>query len=203
MARRRRLTAEERALWDRVAAAATPLRAPETPLDHAAAPPPSRHDASAAEPAPPRPPVASRLPGRGPAPAAQFHPAPGPPGPPQVPRMDRGRFDRLRRGRLEPEARIDLHGMTAERAHAALSRFILGAHAAQLRLVLVITGKGREGDAFAHAPHRHGILRHSVPHWLSAPPLVARILEVVPAHNRHGGTGALYVYLRRHRPGGL
>ena len=43
--------------------------------------------------------------------------------------MDRRRFEKLRRGRIEPEARLDLHGMTAERAHAALTGFILRAHA--------------------------------------------------------------------------
>ena len=115
--------------------------------------------------------------------------------------MDRRRFEKLRRGRLDPEARIDLHGMTSEHAHAALTGFILAAHAEGLRLVLVITGKGRP-DAQAMQPHRHGILRHSVPHWLAAPPLSARILQVAPAHQRHGGAGAFYVYLRRQRPEG-
>ena len=115
------------------------------------------------------------------------------------PHMDRRRFEKLRRGRLDPEARIDLHGMTSERAHAALTGFILAAHAEGLRLVLVITGKGR-ADAFAMQPHRHGILRHSLPHWLAAPPLNARILQLAPAHQRHGGAGAFYVYLRRQRP---
>ena len=88
--------------------------------------------------------------------------------------------------------------MTSERAHAALTGFILAAHAEGVRLVLVITGKGR-ADAFAMQPHRHGILRHSLPHWLAAPPLSARILQVAPAHQRHGGAGAFYVYLRRLR----
>lgn len=114
------------------------------------------------------------------------------------PRMDRRRFEKLRRGRLEPEERLDLHGMTLERAHGALTGFILRAHANERRLVLVITGKGRT-DENALAPHRQGILRHSVPHWLTAPPLVAAVLEVIPAHQRHGGGGAYYVYLRRNR----
>ena len=70
--------------------------------------------------------------------------------------MDRRRFEKLRRGRMEPEARIDLHGMTAERAHAALTGFILRAHDEDLRLVLVITGKGRAEEHRAlPAPPRH------------------------------------------------
>jgi DNA-nicking Smr family endonuclease len=115
------------------------------------------------------------------------------------PHMDRRRFEKLRRGKVEPEARLDLHGMTSERAHGALTAFILAAHASGLRLVLVITGKGRPGEADAPAPHRQGILRHHVPHWLAAPPLVGRVLQVAPAHQRHGGGGAYYVYLRRQR----
>jgi DNA-nicking Smr family endonuclease len=112
--------------------------------------------------------------------------------------MDRRRFEKLRRGRLEPDARLDLHGLTAERAHAALTSFVLGAHAREQRLLLVITGKGRP-DAVAIRPHRHGILHHSVPHWLAAPPLVGHVLQVAQAHQRHGGAGAFYVYLRRRR----
>lgn len=115
------------------------------------------------------------------------------------PQMDRRRFDKLRRGRLEPDARLDLHGMTAARAHAALTSFILGAHGSGYRLVLVITGKGRAPEDGSLAPHRHGVLRHSLPHWLQAPPLASRILQIAPAHLRHGGAGAYYVYLRRQR----
>jgi DNA-nicking Smr family endonuclease len=114
------------------------------------------------------------------------------------PHMDRRRFEQLRRGRFAPKARLDLHGMTSERAHAALTAFILDAHARDLRLVLVITGKGRADEA-AMAPRRHGILRHSLPHWLAAPPLVGLILQVTSAHQKHGGAGAFYVYLRRRR----
>ena len=113
--------------------------------------------------------------------------------------MDRRRFDKLRRGRLQPEARLDLHGMTSERAYRALVAFILAAHATGLRLVLVITGKGRPGELDALAPQRHGVLRHSLPHWLSAPLLASKVLQVAPAHVRHGGAGAYYVYLRRQR----
>jgi DNA-nicking Smr family endonuclease len=115
------------------------------------------------------------------------------------PRMDRRRFEKLRRGRMQPEARIDLHGMTAERAHAALNGFIATAQARDLRLVLVITGKGRPTDDVMAGSGTHGILRRSVPHWLRMPPNAPRILEVTPAHRRHGGEGALYVYLTRRR----
>ena len=114
------------------------------------------------------------------------------------PHMDRRRFDKMRRGRIEPEERLDLHGMTSERAHSALTGFILSAAARDVRLVLVITGKGR-ADESAHQPRRHGILRHSLPHWLGSPPLMGHILQIAPAHQRHGGAGAFYIYLRRRR----
>ena len=113
--------------------------------------------------------------------------------------MDRRRFEKLRRGRIEPEARLDLHGMTSERAHAALTAFIRRRPCARpaARARHHRQGPGRRDGA--DQPRRHGILRHSLPHWLAAPPLVGRILQVAPAHQRHGGAGAFYVYLRRRR----
>ena len=114
------------------------------------------------------------------------------------PHMDRRRFEKMKRGRMEPEARLDLHGLTSERAHAALTAFVLSAAARELRLVLIITGKGKAEES-SHQPRRHGILRHSLPHWLAAPPLIGHVLQVAPAHQRHGGAGAFYVYLRRRR----
>ncbi|MGR3569681.1 MAG: Smr/MutS family protein [Pseudooceanicola nanhaiensis] len=114
-------------------------------------------------------------------------------------RMDRKAHDKLKRGKLKPEARIDLHGMTQDRAHSALTGFVLRAHREDKRLVLVITGKGRDSDEGDIMPVRRGVLRHQVPHWLSVPPLSGIVLQVTPAHLRHGGGGAYYVYLRRHR----
>jgi len=114
-------------------------------------------------------------------------------------RMDRKAHGKMKRGKLKPEARIDLHGMTQDRAHSALTGFILRAHREEKRLVLVITGKGRDSDEGDIMPVRRGVLRHQVPHWLTVPPLAAIVLQVTPAHLRHGGGGAYYVYLRRSR----
>lgn len=113
--------------------------------------------------------------------------------------MDKKSFTRLKRGKLKPEGRIDLHGMTLDRAHPALSRFIMSAHKSGKRLVLVITGKGKQRDEGGPIPVRHGVLRHQVPQWLSMPPLSSVILQVTQAHISHGGGGAYYVYLRRQR----
>ncbi len=114
-------------------------------------------------------------------------------------RMDRKAHSKMTRGKLAPESRVDLHGMTMDRAHGVLTGFILRSHREGRRLVLVITGKGRDRDDGDPIPVRRGVLRHQVPHWLGVPPLSALVLQVTPAHNRHGGGGAYYVYLRRSR----
>lgn len=113
--------------------------------------------------------------------------------------MDRKAFDQMKRGKLRPEGKIDLHGMTLDRAHPALTRFILGAQAQGKRLVLVVTGKGKQRDDGGPIPVRFGVLRHQVPQWLSLPPMSSVVLQVTQAHLRHGGSGAYYVYLRRTR----
>lgn len=114
-------------------------------------------------------------------------------------KMDKKAHARLKRGKLTPEGRIDLHGMTMERAHPALTGFILNAQAQGKRLVLVITGKGKRSDDSGPIPQRPGVLRHAVPQWLSMPPLAQAVLQVAEAHAKHGGGGAYYVYLRRPR----
>jgi DNA-nicking Smr family endonuclease len=112
-------------------------------------------------------------------------------------RMDARAYVRMRRGKLVPEARIDLHGMTVAEAHSALIGFVMRAHGSGLRLVLVITGKGKSGADSGSMQSRGGVLRHQVPHWLQLAPLGPRVLQVAEAHISHGGAGALYVYLRR------
>jgi DNA-nicking Smr family endonuclease len=113
--------------------------------------------------------------------------------------MDRKAFQRLKRGKLVPEAKLDLHGMTLDQAHPALNGFILRSHAAGRRLVLIVTGKGKDRDPGDAVPIRRGVLRHNVPQWLRMAPLSSLVLQITEAHLRHGGAGAYYVYLRRQR----
>lgn len=113
--------------------------------------------------------------------------------------MDRKKHGKMTRGKLKPEARIDLHGMTLADAHPELIRFIMGSAASGRRLVLVITGKGKHRDEPGPIPVRKGVLRNQVPHWLRMPPLRDVILQVTEAHLKHGGAGAFYVYLRRNK----
>ena len=179
---RRRLTPEEIELWQKVVERAERLH-PERPSPPVARPKPKPTKAPVARLSLPDPP-----PRHSPEPVQRRADAL---------RMDHKAFGRMTRGKLVPEGRIDLHGMTLDRAHPALVRFILAAQAAGKRLVLVITGKGKGGDAWP-TPTR-GILRSQVPHWLETPPLAQAVLQVTPAHLRHGGEGAYYVYLRRNR----
>ncbi|MBR9650411.1 Smr/MutS family protein [Thalassovita aquimarina] len=114
-------------------------------------------------------------------------------------RMDRKTFGKMKRGKLVPEGKIDLHGMTLDRAHSVLNGFIMRSHGQGKRLVLVITGKGKHRDEGGPIPVRFGVLKHNVPQWLTMPPLSAVVLQVSEAHLSHGGSGAYYVYLRRNR----
>ena len=192
----RHLRPEEAALWELIAARTQPLHPKRT----AAAP------AEAAQPRPkvpePKAPVPPFAIGEKAGPAAIRHDLARPisaalAGAPVA--MDRKAHRRLTRGKLVPEARIDLHGMTLAAAQPALVRFVSEAHARGLRLVLVITGKGRERDERGPIPARTGALRHEVPHWLTSGALRMLVLQVAEAHRSHGGSGAYYVYLRRRK----
>ena len=113
--------------------------------------------------------------------------------------MDAKSFSKMKRGKIKPDSRIDLHGMTVVQAQPALTRFILGAHTQGKRLVLVITGKGKHKQDEGPIPTRLGVLKHEVPHWLHSGVLRQVVMQVAQAHPKHGGTGAYYVYLRRQR----
>lgn len=102
--------------------------------------------------------------------------------------IEPNRKHRISREREEIGARIDLHGLTQERALTALQGFLERSWREGYRAVLVITGKGVQGD---------GVLRRRVPEWLGAPHLSHIVAGISEAHKRHGGAGALYVALKR------
>ena len=104
--------------------------------------------------------------------------------------LDRMTRRRLAQGQQPIEARLDLHGLTAGQAERRLAGFITNAEADGCRCVLVITGKGANGN---------GVLRRLVPLWLKTPPLSSRVLAISAARQADGGDGALYVMLRRRR----
>jgi DNA-nicking Smr family endonuclease len=104
--------------------------------------------------------------------------------------MDLPTREKLARGRVPIEGKVDLHGLTQGQAHALLLSFLHRAHADGRRHVLVITGKGSSLDS-------DGVLRRVVPAWLATPPFRALVGAHETAARRHGGSGALYVRLRK------
>lgn len=119
---------------------------------------------------------------------------------PQTPQLDGNTENRLRRGKMPIEGRLDLHGYYQEEAHRRLTNFILDAQARGKRCLLVITGKGGDKSAIPwNGEREEGVLKQRVPQWLSVPPLREAVLKTSPAQPHHGGSGAMYVYLRRAR----
>lgn len=188
MTRRRDVTADELALWRQVMRDTTPLPRRETPVTtdgvSSTAPAPSGERCLSAPDAEPHLPKFTqddvRKPGG----------------------LDAASQRRLRRGRIEVDARVDLHGLRQAEAHSVLSRFIAESQATGCRCVLVITGKGgRPAAGVSLQQEEEGVLRRQVPLWLQQPPNAGRIFAFEPAHPRHGGAGALYVFLRKARKG--
>lgn len=105
--------------------------------------------------------------------------------------IDRRTETRFRRGEMEIEGMIDLHGLTQSQAHSKVRSFLLRAAETGKRCLLVITGKGKGPGG--------GVLRKSLPHWLEDPALAPLILSTAPARLHHGGDGAFYILLRRKR----
>ena len=106
--------------------------------------------------------------------------------------IDRNSARRMQRGQAPIEDRLDLHGLSQEQAQKEVTAFIGNAVQKNFRHVLIITGKGRDG---------HGILREKVPEWLKAAPLCYNLNAISYAQPKDGGTGALYIRLKRQREG--
>jgi DNA-nicking Smr family endonuclease len=120
--------------------------------------------------------------------------------------LDKRNAQRLKRGQMKIEARLDLHGMAQVEAHRSLREFVPRSVDAGKRCVLVITGKGSPRDrddidgAGGIMPDRDvGVLRTEVPKWLGGVDLRPHIIRFEVAIPKHGGAGALYVLLRRRR----
>jgi DNA-nicking Smr family endonuclease len=166
--RKRELTNEEKTLWRRVA---------ESVKAHKPLPPkPEAEEDSAAAKHVPRSPAT---------PGSTSNPQKSAPKPPPA---DRGGEKRVRRGRVEVGATLDLHGHTLSTARAAIARFLRVAQARGDRTVIIVTGMGRGGE---------GVLKRALPSWLAESDLRALISGYALAHRSHGGAGAFYVFLKR------
>lgn len=166
------LTEEDRVLWNLVARSAKPLRG-KHPVEPEELPAQESRSPTAQVAAP-----------TAPAPAAPARKQ-------QVAHVfDTQTRDKLSKGRLQIEGRVDLHGMTQDEAYALLLSFLRRAHDGGIRYVLIITGKGSSSRS-------EGVLRRAVPHWLSTAPFRGLVSGHDNAARHHGGGGALYVRLRR------
>jgi DNA-nicking Smr family endonuclease len=175
------LTEADIALWRQVARSVTPLpgRAPiaPDPVVEPPAPPPATDTAPFAIP------LAAK-------PAAK-------PAPPPLAPLERRLRTQLRRGQQTVEAKIDLHGLRQDEAHSVLNGFLRREQRRGAKLVLVVTGKGGVGASLFG--DERGVLRRMVPHWLGLPEMRALVVGFEEAEQRHGGSGALYIRLRRSR----
>ncbi|MFD0916984.1 Smr/MutS family protein [Pseudahrensia aquimaris] len=189
--KRKMLSGEDKHLWRRVARSTTPMSERKRDLESELAalledstsqhsPPPAFRKVHPPQPPHTRP---------SPAPATPSSHKPLTPAQPIDPPV----LKKLAKGRLDVDARLDLHGMTSDRARFALVDFLELSRAAGHRIVLVITGKGMDG---------RGVLRQSLPHWLELPPCTHLVNGFRVAHPTHGGDGAFYVRLRRPREKG-
>jgi DNA-nicking Smr family endonuclease len=167
-------TPEDRALWDAVTKTVKPLR--QRPATAPAGEPPATDDRRGV----PVPPVARTAPAK----PAALRLAP----------LERRTRARLGKGAIAIDGRVDLHGLTQAMAHRRLGNFLRESQASGAKYVLVITGKGRQGDA--PLGDERGILRRSVPNWLAAADLKPYVVGFEVAGRAHGGDGALYVRIR-------
>tara|TARA_B110000444_G_scaffold32569_1_gene27730 strand:+ start:521 stop:1108 length:588 start_codon:yes stop_codon:yes gene_type:complete len=113
--------------------------------------------------------------------------------------VDKRVSSKMKAGKMSPEGTLDLHGYRLTQAKLALRGFLFSAYESRKRLVLIITGKGKlKDDRDLNLDYR-GVLRNEVPVWLEEAPLAGLILSVKTANPKHGGGGALYVYLRKNK----
>lgn len=191
--RRRQLSPEEKSLWEQVARTTQRLHAARPPdADPFVSPPPPAPVAAAPSPPPPPKPRPKKVAPTPPPPVAAPVRRRGPPAPEQ---LDRRTVHRLARGTIAIDGRIDLHGLTQAEAHDRLLGYLAVAQSTGGRMVLVITGKGAP-DIGAE----RGVLRRAVPGWLSSPLFRIVVSGYEEAHRSHGGSGALYVRIRKAGP---
>jgi DNA-nicking Smr family endonuclease len=169
---RRELTEADRAAWAGYASTVKPL-ANRSPMDPTGRAGPTRAPPASSRPAPARrlrsvlPPISIGLP---------------PPG------LDAATWQRFRTGKLPPTRRLDLHGYTAQRAVHGLASFLRSAHAAHVRCVEVITGRGSSGEV--------GVIRREFPLWLNLPETRPLILAAVHPHSANPGAVRLLLQRR-------
>jgi DNA-nicking Smr family endonuclease len=176
----RKPSADEQALFREAMQGTKPIARKKRVVASA---PPAKPDNAESKPASPKP-----------KPSPVVRPVPPPAKPPlnagRIADLDKRTGERFKRGEMEIDAKIDLHGLTQAEAHDRLQSFLAKAASGGKRCVLIVTGKGAGG---------WGVLRDSVPRWLNEPEMRRHLLAFAQAQPRHGGAGALYALLKRKR----
>ena len=180
----RPLSGAESELWNQVMGGVEPLGdiGADFAPDQEPGQEPGEEPPSKRKKAPPPPPLPRPSPRPKPAPTTLTHG--------KAPGLDRRSETKMRRGQVDIDARIDLHGMTQDEAHRALSGFLQDCFGTGRRTVLAITGKGAGGE---------GVLRSAVPKWLNEASNREMIRGFSHAAPKHGGAGALYILLKRQK----
>ncbi|PSJ38055.1 Smr/MutS family protein [Allosphingosinicella deserti] len=185
----RRLNPDEERLWAKVVESVRPIRA--KPLPPASGLPSTAATPESARPADSKPVRGRRPPER----PAQLQSPQSPPAPSHESTLDGSWDRRLSRGLAQPDYVLDLHGHNLSTAYDLLDSRLEMAIGSGARLLLLITGK----PPGAERPVKRGAIRAAVGDWLAASRHSRDIAAVRNAHPRHGGTGALYIILRRRR----
>ena len=115
--------------------------------------------------------------------------------------IDKKVYHKLKNGRINPIRVLDLHGMTYNKAYITAKNFVTTAFGDGVRLILIVTGKGKNLDLSTSffEENNSGILKKSLPEWLDSDSLRPLILNISIAHPTHGGKGAYYIYLRKNK----
>lgn len=190
----RKHAGEDDILWEHVTSSITPLKGKRKAAQAASAAPVTTPAAAAGKKtaATKTKPIPVATPQRSTREVASRPATPPPSASRTTAGFDRATETKLRKGHLEIEGRIDLHGMTQDEAYRALTRFVIRAHAQHKRTVLVITGKGRLSQG-------GGVLRRLLPLWVAQADLKTCVLACTPAATKDGGDGAFYLRLRKHK----
>ena len=102
--------------------------------------------------------------------------------------VQHGVYKKLRMGRYNIDARLDLHRMTVEEARREVFRFLKECLHYELRTVIILHGKGDRN------PEKIATIKSHLAIWL---PQVDEVLAFHSAAKQHGGTGAVYVMLKK------
>ncbi|MFT7144861.1 MAG: DNA-nicking Smr family endonuclease [Alphaproteobacteria bacterium] len=101
-------------------------------------------------------------------------------------------FSKLKKGFTPYEAKLDLHGLKEDEAWGYLNDFLVKAYSASLRCVLIVHGKGKGYGQDGQM----GIIKANICGWLENS---SAVLAYHTAQAKHGGSGAVYVLIRKNR----